>query len=150
MKKFLAVLLVLVIAASLAACTATATKTIYVQTESVRTIGANKIRMNYEYSSNGAPVSLKTYLNDKLYQTITYRVSGGLQYLTLTNSEGTSTTQCNETKYDEKGRVMQISTTIGGSDVSYTNYTYNDFFHTGVELLENLDGTFLGNLVNAL
>lgn len=124
MKKFLAVLLILVIAASLTACAAT--ETIYVKTESVRTIGTTVIRMLYEYSDTGVPVSLKTYLNDNLYQSISYRTSGGMQYLTMTDSAGNTSTQCNETVYDDNGRVIEIVTTVGGTEVACTKYTYND------------------------
>lgn len=125
MKKMMAVLLVLVIAASLAACQAK-TETIYVQTESLRTIGEAEIRMEYTYSDDGTPLSVKTYFNDKLYQTTSSRTSGGVQYLTITDSEGNSSTQATETKYDDNGNVLQVSTSIGGTEVAYTNYTYDD------------------------
>lgn len=124
MKKMMAVLLVLV--ASLTACSQARTETIYVQTKSVRTIGEVEIRMEYEYSSDGTPLSVKTYFNDKLYQSTTSRTSGGIQYLTITDSDGNSSTQANESKYDDNGNLIQVSTSIGGSDVAYTNYTYND------------------------
>ena len=126
MKKIMALLLIFVIAASLVACGQTETETIYVQTESVRTIGENQIRMEYAYSDTGVPLSLKSYLNNKLYQTIDYRISNGLQFLTVTDSEGNITTQSTETKYDDKGRVMQVTSAVGGTEVAYTNYTYDD------------------------
>lgn len=125
MKKMMAMLLVLVMAASLAACTQ-ATETIYVQTESVRTIGEAQIQMKYEYGTDGTPVSLKTYFNDSLYQSIAYRTSGGVQYLSITDAQGNVTMQSTETKYDDAGRMIQISSSIGGTEVSYTNYTYDD------------------------
>lgn len=125
MKKMMAVLLVLVLAASLAAC-AQATETIYVQTESVRTIGQNVIRMEYEYSDDGTPISIKTYFNDKLYQTTSSRTSGGIQYLTITDADGNSSTQATENKYDADGKLLQVSTSIGGTEAAYTNYSYDD------------------------
>ena len=125
MKKMMAVLLVLVLAASFTAC-AQATETIYVQTETVRTIGQNVIRMSYEYSDSGVPVSMETYFNDNLYQTILYRTSGGLQFLTITDKDGNESTQSTETKYDDEGRVIQVTTSIGGTEAAYTNYTYDD------------------------
>lgn len=125
MRKMMAVLLVLVIAASLAAC-GQATKTIYVQTESVRTIGEAQILMKYEYGSDGVPVSMKTYFNDTLYQSIVYRTSGGVQYLTITDSQGNTTMQSTQQKFDDAGRLIQTSSSISGSEVSYTNYTYDD------------------------
>lgn len=125
MKKMMAVLLVLVMAASLAACTQ-ATETIYVQTESMRTVGEARIQMKYEYGNDGTPVSMKTYFNDSLYQSIVYRTSGGVQYLTITDAQGNVTMQSTETKYDDAGRMIQASSSIGGSEVSYTNYTYDD------------------------
>lgn len=125
MKKMMAVLLVLVMAASLAACTQ-ATETIYVQTQSLRTIGEAEIRMEYTYSDDGTPLSVKTYFNDKLYQSTSARTSGGIQYLTITDSEGNSSTQATESKYDDNGNLIQVSTSIGGTEVAYTNYTYDD------------------------
>ncbi len=125
MKKMMAVLLVLVMAASLAACTQ-ATETIYVQTQSLRTIGEAEIRMEYEYSDDGTPVSVKTYFNDKLYQTTVARTSGGVQYLTITDADGNSSTQATETKYDENGNLLQVTTSIGGTEAAYTNYTYDE------------------------
>lgn len=125
MKKMMAVLLALVMAASLAACTQ-ATETIYVQTQSLRTIGEAEIRMEYDYSDDGTPVSVKTYFNDKLYQSTTTRTSGGVQYLTITDADGNSSTQTTQTKYDDNGNLLQVSTSIGGSEVAYTNYTYDD------------------------
>lgn len=125
MKKMMAVLLVLVMAASLAACTQT-TKTIYVQTESLRTIGEAEIKMVYDYSDDGTPLSVKTYFNGKLYQSTSTRVSGGVQYLTLTDAEGNVTTQTTETKYDDNGNMIQTSSSIGGTEVAYTNYTYDE------------------------
>lgn len=125
MRKMMAVLLVLVIAASLAACQEK-TETIYVQTESLRTIGEAEIRMEYDYSDNGTPVSVKTYFNGNLYQSTTTRTSGGVQYLTITDAEGNSSTQSTQTKYDDNGNLLQVSTSIGGTEVAYTNYTYDD------------------------
>lgn len=126
MKKMMAVLLALVLAASLAACTQAKTETIYVQTQSLRTIGEAEIRMEYDYSDDGTPVSVKTYFNDKLYQSTTTRTSGGVQYLTITDADGNSSTQAAEYKYDDNGNLIQISTTIGGTQAAYTNYTYDD------------------------
>ena len=125
MKKMMAVLLVLVMAASLAACTQ-ATETIYVQTQSLRTIGEAEIRMEYEYSDDGTPLSVKTYFNDKLYHTTAARTSGGVQYLTITDADGNSSTQATETKYDENGNLLQVTTSIGGTEAAYTNYTYDE------------------------
>lgn len=125
MKKMMAVLLVLVIAASMAACQAN-TKTIYVQTQSLRTIGAVEIRMDYTYSNDGTPVSVETYFNDQLYQTSDVRVSGGLQYLTITDANGNSTTQATEYIYDDNGNLIRETTFVGGSQVAYINYTYDD------------------------
>lgn len=125
MKKMMAMLLVLILAVSVAAC-GQATKTIYVQTESVRTIGEAEIRMVYSYSDEGMPLSVKSYFNGSLRQTTSTRVSGGIQYLTITDSEGNSTTQSTETKYDDEGRVIQTSSSVGGTEVAYTNYTYDE------------------------
>ncbi len=125
MKKMMAVLLVLVMAASLAACTQ-ATETIYVQTQSLRTYGEAEVRMEYTYAEDGTPVSVKTYFNGELYQSSSTRVSGGIQYLTITDAKGNTTTQSTEQKYDDQGRLIQSSSSIGGTEVAYTNYTYND------------------------
>jgi len=125
MKKMMAVLLVLVMAASLAACTQ-ATETIYVHTESLRTIGEAEIKMVYAYSDDGTPISVKTYFNGDLYQTTSTRVSGGIQYLTITDADGNTTTQSTEQKYDDNGRLVQSSSSVGGTEVAYTNYTYDD------------------------
>lgn len=125
MRKMMAVLLVLVMAASLAACQEK-NVTIYVQTQSLRTIGEAEIRMEYDYSDNGTPVSVKTYFNGDLYQSTTTRTSGGVQYLTITDAEGNSSTQSTQTKYDDNGNLLQVSTSIGGTEVAYTNYTYDD------------------------
>lgn len=126
MKKTIVLLLVLVMAASLAACTQAKTETIYVQTQSLRTIGEAEIRMEYGYGDDGTPVSVKTYFNDKLYQSTTSRTSGGMQYLTITDADGNSSTQSSQTKYDENGNLLQVSTSIGGTEVAYTNYSYDD------------------------
>lgn len=125
MRKMIAMLLVMVLAVSLTACTQAKTETIYVQTQSLRTIGDNEIRMEYEYSENGTPVSIKTYFNDKLYQSTTSRTSGGIQYLTITDADGNSSTQATENKYDDQGKLLQVSTSIGGTEAAYTNYTYD-------------------------
>ena len=125
MKKMMAMLLVLMLAVSLAACTQ-ATETIYVQTKSVRTIGENEIRMEYTYSEDGTPISIKTYFNNKPYQNTVSRTSGGIQYLTITDANGNSTTQSTEYKYDDDGKVLQVTTSISGTEAAYTNYTYDD------------------------
>lgn len=126
MKKTMAVLLALVLAVSLAACTQAKTETIYVQTQSLRTIGEAEIRMEYDYSDDGTPVSVKTYFNDKLYQSTVSRTSGGVQYLTITDADGNASTQTTQTKYDDNGNLLQVSNSIGNTEVAYTNYNYDD------------------------
>lgn len=125
MKKMMAALLVLVMAVSLAACTQ-ATETIYVQTESLRTIGEAEIKMVYAYSDDGTPISVKTYFNGKLSQTSDTRISGGIQYLTFTDADGNSMVQTITQKLDDSGRVIQTSNSVSGTEVAYTNYTYAD------------------------
>lgn len=126
MRKLMAVLLALVLAVSLTACNQAKTETIYVQTESLRTIGENEIRMEYEYGKDGTAIAMKTYFNDKLYQSTVSRTSGGIQYLTITDADGNSSTQATESKYDDQGRLLQVTTSIAGTEAAYTNYTYDD------------------------
>lgn len=125
MKKIMAILLVLVMATSLAAC-GEKTVTIYVQTQSLRTIGDVEIRMEYGYSDDGTPLSVMTYFDDQLYQTTTTRISKGVQYVTTTDSEGNSSVQSMESLYDDKGQLIQMSTWYGVTEAAKTRYSYDD------------------------
>lgn len=127
MKKITAAILALVLALCLGACgEQVKTETIYVQTQSVRTIYQQEIRMEYTYSEKGAPLSVKTYFNDELYQTASTRTSNGVSYLTIVDYEGNESVQTTETQYDDNGNVSQIEISVAGTAVSRTTYTYDD------------------------
>lgn len=125
MKKTIAVLLLLVLAVSMCAC-GPKTETIYVQTQSLRTIAGREIRSEYTYASDGSPLEVKTYLNGVLYQTASTRTSGGIDYLTVVDDEGNSSTQSTWTTYDDRGNVTKIEQAVGGNTVTETTYTYDD------------------------
>ena len=112
MKKTIAVLLLLVLAVSMCAC-GPKTETIYVQTQSLRTIAGREIRSEYTYASDGSPLEVKTYLNGVLYQTASTRTSGGIDYLTVVDDEGNSSTQSTWTTYDDRGNVTKIEQAVG-------------------------------------
>lgn len=128
MKKLIAALLALTLMLCLAACgeAEPETKTIYVQTRSVRTIGEAVIRTEYTYGKTGKPVTMKMYFNDKLYQSVTNRTSNGVTYMTITDSTGESSTQTTNTVYDDQGRVSILEVNVGSTTVSRTTYTYDD------------------------
>lgn len=127
MKKLTAAVLALVLALAMTACgNMEKTKTIYVHTQSVRTIGEQEIRSEYTYSPKGTPVTVKTYFNDKLYQTASTRTSGGVNYLTVKDREGNESTQTTNTIYDDNGNVASVEISVAATTVSRTRYTYDD------------------------
>ena len=134
------------------------TKTIYIQTQSVRTLAGQEIRTDYTYSANGTPISVKTYFNDRLYQSASVRTSGGVQYMTVVDKEGTETTQVTNTVLDENGNVASVEISVGGNAVSRTRYTYDDQNRVTnantVTTLGNTDMTYAyddnGNLIEQI
>lgn len=128
MKKLIAALLALTLILSLTACgeTEPQTETIYVQTQSVRTIGEGVIRTDYTYGKTGKPVTIKLYLNDILYRSVAYRTSNGVSYMTVTDSNGESTTQTTNTVYDDQGRVSILEISVGATTVSRSKYVYDE------------------------
>lgn len=127
MKKITAALLALVLILGMTACGAfEETETIYVKTQSLRTIGEQTIRMEYTNSKTGVPVSVKTYFNDVLYQTASTRTSGGVTYQTIVDQSGASTTQSTSTTKDAKGNVVMLEISVGTTTVSRTTYTYDE------------------------
>lgn len=127
MKKITAALLALVLILGMTACGAFAkTETVYVKTQSLRTIGEQTIRMEYTNSKTGVPVSVKTYFNDSLYQTVSTRTSGGVTYQTVVDQSGASTTQTTSTTKDANGNVVMLEIAVGTTTVSRTTYTYDD------------------------
>ena len=127
MRRFTAVILVLILALGMTACGSTEkTETIYVQTQSLRTIGEQQIRMEYTYSPKGTPVSVKTYFNDVLYQTASTRTSGGVTYQTIVDRDGNSNSQATNVYRDDNGNVTMVEISIGSTPVSRTTYTYDD------------------------
>ena len=125
MKKTIALFLLLVLTVTLCAC-GPKTETIYVQTRSLRTIAGREIRSEYTYASDGSPLEVKTYYNDVLFQTASTRTSGGIDYLTVVDAEGNTSTQSTWTTYDDRGNVMKVEQAVGGNTVSQTTYTYDD------------------------
>lgn len=125
MKKFAAALLVLCIMLCLAAC-GNKTQTIYVQTESLRTVYGKEIRTEYTYSSTGRRLTTKIYIGDKLYSSTSVRTSNGITYMTVTDSDGNQTTQSYEYIYDEAGNVTQYELSSGGNVYNRVNYTYDE------------------------
>lgn len=125
MKRIMAAFLVLTLAMGLSAC-GPKTKTIYVQTQSLRTIAGQEIRSEYTYAANGTPLEVKTYFNDVLYQTASTRTSNGISYLTVVDREGNESTQSTMTAYDDRGNVSQVEIAMSMSTVSRTTYTYDD------------------------
>lgn len=127
MKRITAVLLVLVLVLAMTACgNVEKTKTIYVEVQSLRTLAGQEIRTEYTYSPKGNPLTVKTYFNDKLYQSASTRTSGGVNYLTIVDLEGNETTQTTNTIRDENGNVASVEINVGGNLVSRTRYTYDD------------------------
>lgn len=125
MKKIITWLMVLLLAASMCAC-GEKTETIYVQTQSLRTVVGQEIRSEYTYAPDGSPLGVETYFNGELYQTVATRTSGGIDYLTVEDAEGNSSTQSTWTTYDERGNVAQVEIATEGTTVSRTTYTYDD------------------------
>ena len=127
MRKITAVLLALILILSLTACgLMEKTETIYVHMRSERTIAGQVIRMEYEYSPAGTPISVKTYFNDVLYQTASTRTSGGMTYQTIVDKDGNSTTQSTTYTKDDQGNVVMLEISVGTTPVSRTRYTYDD------------------------
>ena len=127
MKKITAALLALVLILGMTACGAfEKTETVYVQTQSLRTIGEQTIRMEYTNSKNGVPVSVKTYFNDVLYQTASTRTSGGVTYQTVVDKDGNTSTQTTNTTKDDRGNVTMLEILVGSTTVSRTMYTYDE------------------------
>ncbi len=128
MKKLTAVLLVLCLALSMAACDAASgkTETIYVNTRTVRAVYEQEIVTEYTYSSNGELASSTMYFNGKVYQKLSRRLSGGVYYITIEDADGNQTLQTNTSTYDEQGNVAKVETGSGGNTVSSTTYTYDD------------------------
>lgn len=126
MKKIIAALLALTLMLCLTACGGAKTETIYVQTQSVRTIGEAVIRTEYTYGKTGRLVTMKMYFNDELYQTMSNRTSNGVVYMTITDAEGNSYIQSSVTTYDSEGRLSKMEIYSSGSTVTRTSYTYDD------------------------
>lgn len=127
MRKIAAALLALALILGMTACGLfEKTETIYVQTQSLRTIGEQVIRMEYTHSQTGVPISVKTYFNDVLYQTASTRTSGGVTYQTIVDSDGETTTQMTTYTRDDRGNVTMLEITVGTTTVSRTIYTYDD------------------------
>ena len=127
MKRWIALILVMLLTICMTACVSfEKTETIYVNTKSVRTLAGQVIRTEYTYSPKGTPVTVKTYFNDRLYQTASARTSGGVQYMTIIDNSGNETTQSTNTVYDENGNVATVEITVGSNLVSRTRYTYDD------------------------
>ncbi len=125
MKRLTAAILILMLALGMTAC-GSRTQTIYVQTQSLRTIAGQEIRSEYTYTPKGNPLEVKTYFNDELYQTASTRTSGGISYLTVVDREGNETTQSTMTAYDDRGNVAQVDISVGFETISRTTYTYDD------------------------
>lgn len=125
MKQLTAAILILILTLGMTAC-GERTQTIYVQTESLRTLAGQEIRSEYTYSAKGNPLEVKTYFNDELYQTASTRTSGGISYLTVVDREGNETVQSTLTTYDDRGNVTQVEISVGLDTISRTTYTYDD------------------------
>lgn len=141
MKKILSALLALTLMFCLTACGEAKTETIYVQTRSVRTIGANEIRTEYTYGKTGKPLTMKMYVNDRLYQSITTRTSNGVYYVTTTDAEGNASVQSSVTTYDSQGRVSKQEVSVSATVVSRTTYTYDDQGRMQTESVLTSEGT---------
>lgn len=125
MKKITAMLLALCVALTLAAC-GPKTETIYVQTQSVRTIYNQTIRTDYTYSDSGELLTTTLYFNDELYYQISRRTSNGVVYVTTTDAEGNESVQTSITTYDENGNVLCVEQGYSGNTTALTNYTYDE------------------------
>lgn len=126
MRKITAVILVLILTLGMSACGMEKTETIYVQTQSLRTIGEQVIRTEYTYSPKGTPISVKTYFNDSLYQTASTRTVNGVSYQTIVDKDGNENTQSTQVTKDANGNVTMVEISIGTNPVSRTTYTYDD------------------------
>lgn len=127
MKRLTAALLILTLALGLAACGTTAqTETIYVQTQSLRTLGGQEIRSEYTYSPKGTPLTVKTYFNDTLYQSVSTRTTGNTSYQTVVDRSGNETTQTATSTYDEQGNLAMLEISVATNTVSRTTYTYDE------------------------
>lgn len=125
MKRIVAALLFLVMALSLAAC-GEQTETIYVISESTRTVYGQEIKTVHTYSDNGNLIKTEMYLAGELYQTLSRRTSQGVVFITVTDRNGKESTQATRTTYDEKGNPLVVETSVGESVTSRVNYTYDE------------------------
>lgn len=127
MKKFVAVLVLLCMALCLTACEGTEkTQTIYVQTESLRTVYGVEIRSVYTYSDTGRRLTTKLYRGDELYSSTSIRTSNGVTYMTVTDASGNETTQYFESTYDTDGNLITYEAYYEGSLYNQVDYTYDE------------------------
>lgn len=127
MKKFVAALLLLCMALGLAACGGLEkTETVYVLTESLRTVYGTEIRSVYTYSESGRRLSAELYRGDTLYSSTSIRTSNGVTYMTITDANGNQTTQSYEYTYDADGNAITYEASYNGSVYNRVDYTYDD------------------------
>lgn len=128
MKKFTAALLALVMALCLAACMEepVKTETVYALTESVREILGVEVRTVYTNNDKGVATGLSVYRDGKLYQSILKRISNGVTYMTITDSEGNESTQMLEYFYDDDGNVTRYDASMNGTTYARVEYVYRE------------------------
>ena len=125
MKKVVAILLVLLMLAGLTAC-GPKSKQIFVLDESVRTIGTVVLRTDYIHAKDGSVAKIEIYLNDQRMRTTVNRTSNGIQYVTVTEADGSSSTQAIESLYNDAGQMVMQTTIYGGMNTITTKYTYDE------------------------
>ena len=157
MKKLVAILLILVLAASVTAC-GPKTQEVYVMTESLRTIGEAEVRTEYSYAQDGTVTEIKLYLNDQVMRTTVNRVSNGIQYVTVKDSSGTISNQAVESVYNEAGQLTLVTTIYDGMNTVTNQYTYNEAGNVSKIVTKSPDGEVVttytydenGNLISQL